>query len=335
MGWLTGTSASGGTSESEGAPLLAPSLMARVRVIQIRTHRLVNTALAGGYRSTFRGQGIEFEEVRPYQPGDEVRAIDWNVTARTGEPFVKSYREERQLTIHLLVDTALEMDFATFGETKRDAAAQLAALIAFVAIRHQDRVGMTLFGPEPGLHLDPGRQSRHVLRLVREIQAAPITKGPSSLAAALEGQERTLKRRSMVFLFSDFASVGLDGGEDDGKGGRSADWMRSLGRLSARHDVIAVRPVDRIERELPEAGVLRLVRMADGEVAEVDGRRASVRTAWKAAADAKDAALAKVFRRARTEWIDVRTDGDLAAPLVEFFRRRVQARPAGAPGGKS
>ncbi len=120
--------------------------MARVRQIQIRTHKLVNTALAGGYRSTFRGQGIEFEEVRPYQPGDEIRSIDWNVTARTGEPFVKSYREERQLTIHLLVDTALEMDFATFGETKRDAASQLAALLAFVAVRHQDRVGLTLFG---------------------------------------------------------------------------------------------------------------------------------------------------------------------------------------------
>ena len=160
MGWLTDSAAGVDADEAEGAPLLTPALMARVRQIQIRTHRLVNTALAGGYRSTFRGQGVEFEEVRPYQPGDEVRAIDWNVTARTGQPFVKSYREERQLTIHLLVDTALPMDFATFGETKRDAASQLAALIAFVAVRHQDRVGLTLFGAEPGLHLDPGRQSR-------------------------------------------------------------------------------------------------------------------------------------------------------------------------------
>ncbi len=117
MGWLTGNTASGGADEAEGAPLLPPALMARVRQIQIRTHRLVNTAFAGGYRSTFRGQGVEFEEVRPYQPGDEVRAIDWNVTARTGAPFVKSYREERQLTLHLLVDVALPMDFANFGET--------------------------------------------------------------------------------------------------------------------------------------------------------------------------------------------------------------------------
>lgn len=303
------------------APLLAPSLMARVRQIQIRTHRLVNTALAGGYRSTFRGQGIEFEEVRPYQPGDEVRAIDWNVTARAGEPFVKSYREERQLTIHLLVDTSLEMDFATFGETKRDAASQLAALISFVAARHQDRVGMTLFGKSPGLHLDPGSQSRHVLRLVREIQAAPMTPGPSSLRAALEGQEAALRRRAMVFVLSDFSGVGEDGteGGDDG-------WVRALGRLSSRHDVICMRLVDRFEEALPEAGVVRLVRMQDGAVRELDGRSSSTREAWSKAAEARRNALSSAFQRARAEWIDVRTDGDLAAPLVRFFHRRVQAR---------
>lgn len=336
MGWLTGTSAHGGSPETEGAPLLRPSLMARVRQIQVRTHRLVNTALAGGYRSTFRGQGIEFEEVRPYQPGDEVRSIDWNVTARTGEPFVKSYREERQLTIHLVLDTALEMDFATFGETKRDAASQLAALLSFVAIRHQDRVGLTLFGPEPGLHLEPGRASRHVLRLVREIQAAPVTPGPSSLLAALEGQAATLKRRSLVFLFSDFAGVDANGAElvrdASGESRRSEDWSRVLRRLGARHDVIAVRLVDRFEEELPEAGVLRLVRMGDGEMVEVDGRREAVRDAWRDAATARRAALGEVFRRARVEWIDVRTDGDIAAPLVEFFRRRGQARGPRAGG---
>ncbi len=328
MGWLTGTSASGGTDEAQGAPLLVPSLMARVRQIQIRTHKLVNTALAGGYRSTFRGQGIEFEEVRPYQPGDEIRSIDWNVTARTGEPFVKSYREERQLTIHLLVDTALEMDFATFGETKRDAASQLAALLAFVAVRHQDRVGLTLFGQEPGLHLDPGRNSRHVMRLVREIQAAPVTPGPSSLKGVLEAQLSTMHRRALMFLFSDFSGVGSDGTERG-----DAAWADSLARLSRRHDVIAIRLVDRFEEELPEAGILRLVRMEDGEVREVDGRRKGVREAWSSAAEARRAAIGSVFQRARVEWIDVRTDGDLAAPLVEFFHRRAQARGPRARSG--
>ena len=156
----------------EGAPLLAPELRARVRQIQIRTHRLVDAALAGGYRSTFRGQGIEFEEVRPYQPGDEVRSIDWKVTARVGEPFIKSYAEERELTLQLLVDTSRSMDFGSRRLTKRELAAQFAALIAFVAIRHQDRVGLDLFGEEPVLHLPARKGSQHVLRLVREVLAA-------------------------------------------------------------------------------------------------------------------------------------------------------------------
>lgn len=328
MGWVTGTTAGGAARESEGTPLLTPALMARVRQIQIRTHRLVNTALAGGYRSTFRGQGVEFEEVRPYQPGDEVRAIDWNVTARTGEPFVKSYREERQLTIHLLVDTGLAMDFATFGETKRDAAAQLAALIAFVAVRHQDRVGLTLFGSEPGLHLEPGRRSRHTLRLVREIQSAPVSEGSSSLKEVLAAQESTLRRRSMVFVLSDFSSVGEDGTEAG-----DAGWSESLARLARSHDVICVRLVDRFEEELPATGLLRLLRMDDGEVAEVDGRREAERAAWSGHADRRREALGAAFRRARAEWIDVRTDGDLAAPLVRFFRRRAQARGPRRSGG--
>ncbi|MEM8712702.1 MAG: DUF58 domain-containing protein [Planctomycetota bacterium] len=304
-----------------------------MRQIQIRTHRLVNTGLSGGYRSTFRGQGIEFEEVRPYQPGDEVRAIDWNVTARTGEPYIKSYREERQLTIHLCVDTALELDFATFGETKRDAASEVAALISFVGIRHQDRIGLTLFGSEPELHLSPGRQSRHVLRLIREIQAAPITPGPSSLRSLLEGQEATIGKRSMVFLISDFSGVGADGSERGDRG-----WIDSLGRLAARHDVIAIRLVDRFEEELPRAGVVRLARMEDGAIRDVDGRKARVREAWSEAAKARRAALNSVFRRAGAEWIDMRTDGDLGAPLVRFFRQRAQApaaRSASASAGTS
>jgi len=330
LGWLTDSAAGVDADEAEGAPLLTPALMARVRQIQIRTHRLVNTALAGGYRSTFRGQGVEFEEVRPYQPGDEVRAIDWNVTARTGQPFVKSYREERQLTIHLLVDTALPMDFATFGETKRDAASQLAALIAFVAVRHQDRVGLTLFGAEPGLHLDPGRQSRHVLRLVREIQSAPVTPGRSSLAEVLAAQESTLRRRAMIFVLGDFSSV-----DEDGTEGGDPAWAESLARLSRTHDVICIRLVDRLEEELPATGLLRLVRMDDGEVAEVDGRVEAERAAWSAHAERRREALGAAFRRARAEWVDVRTDGDLAAPLVRFFRRRAQARGPRRAGGAS
>jgi uncharacterized protein (DUF58 family) len=152
---------------------LAPELMARVRQIQIRTHELVSELLQGSYRSTFRGAGIEFEEVRPYLPGDEVRSIDWNVTARTGVPYIKTYVEERQLVLQLLVDTSLSMDFGSGEKTKREAAAEVASLLSFVAVQEQDMVGLTLFDEEPGLHLKPEKGTRHVLRVVREVMAAP------------------------------------------------------------------------------------------------------------------------------------------------------------------
>jgi uncharacterized protein (DUF58 family) len=172
--------------------------MARVRQIRIRTHRLVNTALSGGYRSTFRGSGLEFSDVRAYQPGDEVRRIDWNVTARTGEAFVKTYAEERELTINLIVDTSRSMDFGSGKWTKRETAAQFCALISFVAMRHQDRVGLVMFGEKPGLHLTARKGGQHVLRVVREVIAgcaraivldadglnavAPGGKGPGAVA---------------------------------------------------------------------------------------------------------------------------------------------------------
>ena len=189
-----------------GSPMLAPELFARVRSIHIRTHRLVDAALAGGYRSTFRGQGIEFEEVRPYQPGDDVRSIDWNVTARTGEPYIKTYTEERELTIQLVVDTGMPMDFGSRRWTKREAAAQLGALIAYVAMYHQDRVGLVLFGAQPGLHLPCAKGTKHILRLIREMIAAPTTWSGSDLCAVIETQQRVLHRRSLVFRISDFLS---------------------------------------------------------------------------------------------------------------------------------
>jgi len=291
--------------------LLAPELMARVKRIHIRTHRLVNTALSGGYRSTFRGQGIEFEEVRPYQPGDEVRSIDWNVTARAGEPFIKTYSEERELTLHLLVDTGRSMDFGSRRWTKREAAAQIAALIAFVAVQHQDRVGLTLFGPESGLHLPARKDSKHILRIVREVIAAPPTDGRSSLEDVLEHQVRTLRRRSLVFLISDF----LANEEDD-------SWSDALARLARRHDVIAVRVVDPFEENLPPAGLVTLREIETGRMIEVDSRSEAVREAWHQRARKRQQRLIDVLSGARVDCIDVPLQEDIADPLVKFFRRR-------------
>lgn len=328
MGWFTSGTARGGADEREGAKGVPREVLARIQQLRIRTHRLVDAGLSGGYRSTFRGQGIEFEEVRPYEPGDDVRSIDWRVTARTGEAFVKRFREERQLTMHLLVDTALELDFASRGRTKREAAAALAALIGFVGARHQDRVGLTLFGPEPGEHLRPKSDPRYVMRLVRELYAAPVTSGGSSLTKVLSGTEQALRRRrAVLFLVSDFASVA-----DDGTEAGSTEWSDTLGRLAARHDVIAVRVLDPLELELPPAGIVRLARLdGSGRTLQIDTRARGVRAAYEEHARRRREALARAFRRARTEWIEVRTDADPTAPLVAFFKRR--ASRAGKVGG--
>ena len=308
-----------------GSPLLARELMARVRQIKIRTHRLVNTALSGGYRSTFRGSGLEFSEVRAYQPGDEVRRIDWNVTARTGEAFVKTYAEERELTINLIVDTSRSMDFGSARWTKRETAAQFCALISFVAMRHQDRVGLVMFGEEPGLHLTARKGGQHVLRVVREVIAARTTPGGSDLGAVLEHQLRALRRRSVVFVVSDF----LDRPVAAASRPPRSSWSELLARLNRRHDVIAVRVFDPFEVELPSAGLIGLHEIETDRALEIDTRAVRVRDAWRAEAARRRAEIQAGLSRARVEQIELDTTRDVGEPILSFFRRRV-ARHGGA-----
>jgi uncharacterized protein (DUF58 family) len=292
------------------ADLIVPELMARVRTLQLRTERLVNTALSGSFRSVFRGQGIEFEEVRPYLPGDDVRAIDWNVTARTGTPHVKAYREERELCVHCLVDLGIGMGFGTRRFTKREAAAQLVGLFAFVAIRNQDRIGMTLFGEHPGLHLKPAKSSNHVLRMIREVVAAPTDVRPGNLAEVLAATDSVLKRRSLVFVFSDF---------DDA---RDAAWVQPLRRLAGHHDVVGVRIEDPLERELPDAGVFHAADPAGRGWRTIDSGSRAVREAWKRDAVERRAAFRQAFTRAQADTIEVDAGEDLASPIQKFFRMR-------------
>jgi len=316
------TAVAGGADFAARSPLLVPELMARVRQIQIRTHRLVNTALSGGYRSTFRGSGLEFSEVRAYQPGDEVRRIDWNVTARAGVAYVKTYAEERELTIQMLVDTSLSMDFGSHGWTKRETAAQFAALIAFIAIRHQDRVGLALFGATPGLHLEAKKGGQHVLRIVREVIAAPPTPGASDLGLALEHATRVLRRRSVLLVVSDFL--------DDGRATRARrPWSELLAELGRRHDVIAVRVVDPLERELPPAGILPFEELESGAVLELDTRSRALRERWRVEAQARTQRLAETCARARAELLELDTTRDLGEALFAFFQKRA-ARHGGA-----
>ena len=317
---------------AERAGLLPPELMARVRQIQIRTHRLVNTALSGGYRSTFRGSGLEFQEVRAYQPGDDVRSIDWNVTARTGHPFIKHSVEERELTLNLLVDTSRSMDFGSQGRSKRETAAHFCALISFVAMRHGDRVGLGLFGEEPGLHLPARKDGSHVLRVVREVIAAEPSLGGSDLTTMLENQRRVLKRRSLVFLASDFLDSEPPATFDpsDPLTEDVPPWTETLAKLSRRHDVIAVRIVDPFERELPVAGLIGLREIETGRRLELDTRSRGVRDAWARDAARREAYVSAGLKRARVDRIELDTHSDIGERVLGFFRRRTH-RHGGHP----
>ncbi|MCC7012206.1 MAG: DUF58 domain-containing protein [Planctomycetes bacterium] len=301
--------------------LLVPELMARVSQIQLRTHRMVNAVLSGAYRSTFRGSGIEFDEVRPYQPGDDVRGIDWQRTAKSGEPYVKVYVEERELTLVFVVDTSLSMNFGSRLWTKREVAAAFCSLLSFVAQRSQDRVGLCMFGTTPGKHLPPRKGASAVARVVREVIAAPPTAGGTDFKAMLELQERAVRRRSLLFVVSDFE------GFDDAA-------AEVLGRLARRHDVVAARVVDPFERELPAAGRIWMREIESGRLVEVDSRSSAVRSAWQSDFDARSAALAERTTKAGVDLIELGTGQNLSAaiadPLAKYFslRRRRRAGPA-------
>jgi len=300
--------------ESAGSEVLAPELMARVRQIQVRTHRMVSNMLSGAYKSTFRGTGIEFEEVRQYQPGDDVRTIDWNVTARTGEPFVKTFVEERQLTLQLVVDTSHSMDFGSRDRSKRETAAEFCALMAYVAVFQHDQVGLSLFSDEPGLHLNPKKGLSHVMRVIREVIAAEPHGEGSSLVSALELQLRMLRRRSMIFVVSDF----LDTSEEE--------WALVLSRLSAKHDVVCVRVTDPFEEELPKSGLITMRDIESGQMVDVDTRSEAVRRHWADAARRRADELDEILLRARSERIDLSTCGDVGESVVRFFRKRLRRR---------
>src|ERR1700712_268630 len=239
-----------------GAALPA-DLMRKVRRIEIATKRLVDQGVAGDYHSVFKGLGMEFAEVRPYQPGDDVRSIDWNVTARMGTPFVKKYVEERDLTVFLVVDVSGSLSFGSRAILKRELSAEIAALLSFAALRNQDRVGAALVSDRLELFLEPRRRRTHVLRLVREILDRPA-QGGTDLEKGIDAGLATLKRRSVLFVISDF----LD-----------APCTRALKAAAARHDVIVVEIVDPRDQEIPAVGPVVLRDAETGETAFFSGQR--------------------------------------------------------------
>ena len=287
--------------------MIPKEILRKVRQIEIRTNREVTDVLGGQYHSVFKGRGMEFEEVREYMPGDEVRSIDWNVTARFGHPFIKKFKEERELTVMLVVDVSASGQFGSGLQSKNELAAELGAVLAFSAIRNNDKVGVILFTDRIEKYVAPKKGRRHVLRVVREILAFQPTGSGTNLTKALDYLNRVQPKRAVTFVLSDFQDTGFE------------KKLRLAGR---RHDVIALSLRDPREEELPAVGLVELRDAETGAHAVVDTFDPRVRATFTARAKARVEILQGMFRSASVDQIEIRTDIDYMRPLVKFFRMR-------------
>lgn len=294
------------------APTLSgPELLARVRRVHLRTSRVVDALFAGRWRSAFRGRGMEFEEVREYAPGDEVRDIDWKVTARMRRPFVRLYREERELTILLLVDASASGRFGTGGASKWERAVETAAVLAFSAVRGGDRVGLALFSDRVDRYLPPRKGSGHVWRIIREMAAAPGEGRGTDLAGALAFLGRAVPKRCVVFVLSDF---------------QAPDFARDLKVLARRHEVVALELTDPADPLLPDAPFVALADPETGETLVLDAHGPGVREAYARAREAARQRLETLCRECRVDRVELSTGADPAAVLAGFFRLREARR---------
>lgn len=301
-------------------------ILEKVRHIEIRTARLARETFAGQYHSVFKGRGMDFEEVREYVPGDEVRAIDWNVTARTGKPFVKKFREERELTIVLLVDLSASGHFGSTVQSKRELAAEVASVLAFAAIRNNDKVGLILFTDEVEQYVPPRKGRSHVLRVVREILFFAARRRGTDVVRALEYANHVLKRRSVVFLLSDFLVPGRSPAGGPGAGSAPASAANTLRRTleitGRRHDLVGVVVDDPREAELPDVGRVVLEDAESGEQIEVDTHDARVRQRFAEGAQARRANVLQTLRSAGIDTLELSTALPYLSALLRFFQRR-------------
>ncbi|MEI7878867.1 MAG: hypothetical protein RLY72_116 [Planctomycetota bacterium] len=295
--------------------MLSPEIRKKIRSIEIRTSRMVSDVLAGQYRSAFKGRGMEFEEVRPYMFGDDVRSIDWNVSARAGEPHVKVFREERELTVMLAVDLSRSLAMGTRSELKRELVAEIAATLAFSAIRSNDRVGMLLFTDRIEAIVPPKKGARHVLRIVRDLLAFTPQGRGTDIARALDELNASLSKRTVVCVISDFLAPA-----------QAKPWEGALARLRRRHDVIPIIVTDARERELPDVGIIDLEDLETGEVRAYDTSSRWVREGWAEVAEDRAQARDRLFRKAKTEPLLLETGVDFLAPLRAYFSRREARR---------
>ncbi len=287
--------------------MLPKEIIKKIQRIQIRTNRMVSDVFSGEYQSVFKGRGMEFDEVREYQPGDEVRDIDWNVTARYGRPFVKKFVEERELTVMLLVDASASSRFGTRGQFKSELAAELCAVLAFSAIRNKDKVGLIIFTDRIEKFVPPGKGSRHVLRVIRELlYYQPEGKG-TDIELALSFLNRVTRRKTVSFLVSDF---------------RSSGYEKALKIANKRHDMISIMISDPREKELPPVGLIRLRDAESGEEILIDTRDKSVRENYRSRNRDEEEGILKLFRSTDVDCVRVSTAAPYVPALMRFFRQR-------------
>lgn len=287
--------------------MLSSKIIQQIRHIELKAGHLVNDALAGEYVSVFRGVGMEFDKVREYEPGDDVRTIDWNVTARVNSPYVKIYKEERELTLMLLVDLSSSQSFGSTGCFKNEAATELAAILAFLATKNNDKVGLILFSDHVEHFIPPKKGRSHVWRIIREIFTHKAKGTGTNLKTALDYFNSVSKRRSLCFLLSDFYSE---------------NYEKSLELAAHRHDLICVNISDPSERELPKSGLVELQDAETGEYLLVDTDDERFRTAFKVRVEKAEEQRRLFFQRQKIDFFSVNTEHSVVQPLIRYIHQR-------------
>ncbi len=319
--------------------MIPREILKKIRQIEIRTNRLVSESLAGQYHSVFKGQGMNFEEVREYQPGDEVRSIDWNVTARMNHPFVKKFVEERELTLMLVVDVSGSGLFGSVSQSKRELAAEIASILAFSAIRNNDKVGLILFSDKVEKFIPPRKGRRHVLRVIREVLFFQPERRGTSLGTGLEFLMRVTPHRAIAVLISDFLGSPA-AAPSPASGGRARPQMMllesmaqaaapMLRQVNRRHDLVAVQITDRYELDLPPLGRIVIEDAETGEIVEINTADSRKRSAFSQRQARVQAELLRLFRSSGIDAIQLRTDQPYARELARFFETRERRRLRG------
>lgn len=287
--------------------MIPKELAKKIRYIQIYTSKAVNDTLAGEYESVFKGRGMEFEEVREYQIGDEIRTIDWNVTARTGDPYVKVFKEERSLSVIFLVDLSASGAFGSTKQIKNEVSAEICALLAFSAIKNNDKVGLIVFTDQVEMFIPPGKGTTHVLRLIRELLNFKPRQGQTDISVGIDYLGRIINKKSVVFLISDFLGEGFE---------------RQLRIMAKRHDLIAISITDPREVKMPNVGLIQLEDAETGEMVLIDTGSSLFRKQYEKLGSVRQAHLRDLFRSMDVDHIDIYTGKDYVFDLVKFFKGR-------------